>query len=382
MMMILCGIQLLSGMILVLLSPALGDVLASLHVSETEGGTLFMVYFLGGTVSTLAISWLPRLLSTRRILQGSMLLAGAGLWGFSQTQVMGTAGLCYLFVGAANAVLVAFPGALLARRYREGSGRAMSFLYTFFALGVMCCPSASGFLLHRGIPWQWTFQGMALACLVFAFLTGLCSLPSMEGGDGLSWRSLREARAGDRGLLVGAILLNILYIGGETSVMGWVVYYLQKVYAGETNVFRASRVLTYFWLLMILGRILTALVVERAGSFRTLLALVSGGILAWGGAMFARELLWSEALFALTGLFFSGLFPVIASLAGRFPERHTGLAFSVILAGGGAGGAFFPFLVGWLAEKKSLQFGLGSAISSLVLMWFLLWNLRGRGANV
>jgi FHS family glucose/mannose:H+ symporter-like MFS transporter len=285
-------------------------------------------------------------------------------------------------VGAANAVLVAFPGALVASRHREGSGRVMSFLYTFFALGVTLCPSVSGFLLHRGIPWQWTFQGMALLCLCFTFLVGLSSLPSMEGSAGLSWRSLQEACSGDRGLLIGAVLLNILYIGGETSVMGWVVYYLQKTYTGETNVFRASRVLTYFWLLMILGRIMTALVVEKAGSFRTLLALVSGGILAWAGAMCSDDLLLSEALFALTGLFFSGLFPVIVSLAGRFPVRHTGLVFSVILAGGGVGGACFPFFVGWLAERKGMQFGLGSAISSLVLMLFLLWNLKRRGANV
>jgi fucose permease len=223
---------------------------------------------------------------------------------------------------------------------------------------------------------------MAAACLVCTGLAFFSALPSMRESEGLRWSSLKGAVRGDRGLLLGAVLLNALYIGGETSVMGWVVYYLQKVFAGDISVFRASRVLTYFWMFMIIGRILTALVVERAGSFLTLFVLVSGGLATWAGAMLSGNLVLSEVLFALTGLFFSGQFPLIASYAGRFPERYTGLAFSLILAGGGLGGALFPFLVGWLADRRGLQAGLASALSSLVLMLLLLWFLRRRGADV
>jgi len=379
---LLCALQFLSGMILVLLSPALASVLATLGAAETAGGTLFLAYFAGGTGSTLLLSWLPRVLSSTRVLQLSAVLAGAGLLGFSLSAGLGPALLLYGLVGAGNALLVAFPGALLARRYRESSGRMMSFLYTFFAAGVTLCPLISGFLLSWGLPWQRTFQGMALLCLLAALLAGIPELPNISGSRGLRWASLREAMRGDRGLLAGAVLLNVLYIGGETSVIGWVVYYLQKVFAGDTSVFRASRVLTYFWLFMVLGRILTALVVERAGTFVTLWVLVGGGCLAWTGAMLSGNLLLSEALFALTGLFFSGQFPLIASYAGRYAEQHTGLALSVILAGGGLGGAMFPFVVGWLSEHRGMQVGLASALSSLVLMLFVLAGLRRRGAAV
>jgi len=379
---ILCGIQFLSGMILVLLSPALSQVLETLRATETAGGTLFFAYFLAGTVSTLTLSWLPRFFSSPRILQLSGALTGLGLLGVSLAPRLGPALFFFGLVGAGNSLLVAYPGALVAGRYREKSGRMMSFLYSFFALGVTLCPLASGFLLQSGVPWQRTFQGMAMVCLAVALAAGFWSLPSMNESRGLRWKSLKDAVRGDRGLLMGAVLLNVLYIGGETSVMGWVVYYLQKVFAGDTSVFRASRVLTYFWLLMILGRVFTALAVERVGSFWTLVILVSGGILAWAGAMLSGKLLLSEALFALTGLFFSGQFPVIASYAGRFPEQYTGLAFSVILAGGGLGGAFFPFVVGWLSEERGMQVGLASALSSLFLMLVLLLYLRRRGARV
>ncbi len=379
---ILCVVQFLSGMILVLLSPSLSHVLETLGITETGGGTLFFAYFSGGTVGTLTLSWLPRFLSSARILQLSGVLAGLGLLGVSLSPSLGPALSFFALVGAGNSLLVAYPGALLAGRYREASGRMMSFLYAFFALGVTLCPLVSGFLLQAGVPWQAVFQAMALVCLAVALPAGLSRIPSMNESEGLRWKSMKAAIRGDRGLLIGAVLLNVLYIGAETSVMGWVVYYLQRVFAGDTNVFRASRVLTYFWILMIVGRLLTALVAERAGSFTVLVVLGSGGILTWSGAMASGNLVTSEVLFAFTGLFFSGMFPMIASYAGRFPVQYTGLAFSLILAGGGMGGALFPLLVGWLSERQGMQVGLASAISGLFLMLVLLVFLRTRGARV
>jgi len=377
---ILFGFQFLAGIILVLLSPALGHILESFDVAERGGGTLFFTYFIGGTLSTLTISWLPRFLSSRVILQVSSLLACLGLLGFTMTANFWTAVFFYFVVGMANGILISFPGALLANLYREESGRMMSFLYACFAVGVTLCPFVAGFILHRGVPWQWIFQGIAVLCLAYTFLAFFFSLPAMQETEGLRWSTLQEARKGDGGLLLGAVLLNILYVGGETSVIGWVVYYLQNVFTSDTSVFRASRVLTYFWLFMIFGRVMTGFAVERAGSFRTLLFLISGGILTWICAMLSGDLVTAEVLFALTGLFFSGQFPVIASFAGRFPLRYTGLAFSVILAGGGLGGALFPFFVGWIAEKEGLQVGLASALSTLFVMFALLWFLKRRGA--
>ena len=378
----LYGFQLLSGMILVILSPALKDVLHTLNAGAQGGGILFFSYFIGGTLSTLTISWLARFLPSLRILQISCVLCGAGLFGFSCSHSMGQAVLFYFLVGGMNAILIAFPGALLAKQHGVRSGRAISLLYTFFATGVMLCPFVSGFLLSKAISWQGIFQAMAIICLAYACLVFFSSLPSMKGSEGLNRSSLREARKGDRGLLVGVVLLNALYIGGETSVIGWVVYYLLETFADGTSVFRASRVLTYFWMAMILGRIITALVIERFGSFTTLLTLVTGGILVWICAMATRDLVVAEVLFSLTGLFFSGIFPVIASYAGRFPARHTGLVFSVILAGGGLGGAIYPFLVGWIAETGGIRFGLASALSSLLFMLVLLFVLKHRGAKV
>ena len=79
---ILFGVQFLAGMILVLLSPALGHVLETLQVAERAGGSLFFSYFIGGTLSTLTLSWLPRILSSRAVVQGSCVLAGVCLVGF------------------------------------------------------------------------------------------------------------------------------------------------------------------------------------------------------------------------------------------------------------------------------------------------------------
>ncbi len=372
----------MSGMVLVILSPALKDVLNALEAGERGGGVLFFSYFIGGTLSTLTISWLARLLPSLRILQASCILCGLSLWGFSCSHSQEGAALFFFFVGATNAILIAFPGALLAKEHGEKSGKSMSLLYTFFALGVMFCPFLSGFLLSQDVPWQKIFRGVALVCMGYSFSVSFGSLPSMKETEGLSWGSLQEARKGDRGLLLGAVFLNILYIGAETSVIGWVVYYLEKTFAGSTDVFRASRVLTYFWMAMIVGRVLTAFLVDRLGAFRMLFAMALGGLVVWTCAVASSELVLAEILFAFTGFFFSGIFPVIASFAGRFSGRHSGLAVSLILAGGGFGGAVVPALVGWIAQAGGIRLGQACALSSLVVLLTVLIFLKKRGAEV
>lgn len=379
---VLFGFQLLAGMVLVLLSPALEGVLRTLNVAEQGGGTLYFSYFTGASLSTLSISWLARLSSSRVILQTACALVAAGLWGFSFCGTLFQAGCCFFFVGAANAILVAFPGAILASEKGAGSGKAMTILYTFFALGVMLCPSVCGMLLAGGISWQRLFQAMGVLCALYALGVSLSRLPGAEETSGLRWKSIREARAGDRGLLVGAMLLNVLYVGVETSLIGWVVYYLRQIFPEDADVFRASRVLSFFWLAMILGRLLTALVLDRLGSFLTLGGLILGAAVSWAFALAARELLAVEFLFALTGLFFSGIFPIIASYAGRFPRHSASLAFSLIVAAGGVGGGVVPYLVGSVAEWKSIAVGLASAVGGLVLMLVVLVWLKSRGARV
>lgn len=379
---ILYAYQMLAGMVLVILSPNLQAVLEAFRATEWGGGALFFSYFLGGTLSTLSVSWLARLLSTRAILQASAGLCGVGLAGFSRTGALAPAVAWLFVVGSMNAILICYPGALLASRHRERSGRPISLLYTFFAAGVMVCPSLSGFLLARGVDWRVIFMAAGVGAGICALAAAFVRLPALTDAEGLHWRSFQEARRGDRGLLLGAILLNILYIGSETSVIGWMVYYLQTVFGEGTSVFRASRVLTYFWLAMILGRMLTAVVVDRLGSFFTLMGLVCGGFAVWSCALLSQGLVQAETLFALIGLCFSGVFPVLAAYAGRFPLRYTGLTFSLILAGGGMGGMLFPLLVGSVAAAHGIRSGLAAGLAAPVGMVLVLLVLRGRGARV
>ena len=183
---ILFAVQLLAGMILVLLSPALESVLRTLEVGERGGGTLYFAYFTGTVLSTLSLSWLTRLLSSRGILQLCCVLEAASLWGFSCSRTLFQAGVCYLMLGAMNAVLVTLPGAILAHQEGAKSGKAITLLYTFFAVGVMLCPSGAGMMLARGIPWQWLYQGMAGLCLLYAFWSFGFRLPTLEGSSELT----------------------------------------------------------------------------------------------------------------------------------------------------------------------------------------------------
>ncbi len=375
-------LQTLAGMSLVLMSPALEAILRTFGVGESGGGLLYFAFFTGGTLGTLSISWLARLFPSRRILQWAACCGAAGMLAFSASSSLKTACVAIFVTGAMTGLLVSYPGALLASRHREQSGGPMSFMYAFFALGVTLYPMLAGYGLSRGVAWQTLFQGMAVLFLAWAVAAAFTSLPDMREAEGLSLGTLREAGRAGPALLVGAILMNTLYIGAETSLVGWVVYYFQKVFSDETSIFRASRVLTYFWTAMILGRISTSMIVKRLGSFRTLTLLLTGAFFLWAGALLAPGLVLAEILFSAAGFFFSGIFPIVVSYSGKFPPRYTGLVFSAILAGGGIGGTIFPFFLGLLAQWKGVQAGMAAVVPAPLLMLAVLFLVRRRGADV
>ena len=375
-------LQILAGMILVLLSPVLEQLLRTFHVKEGGGGLLYFALFTGSTLGTLSISWLARRFRSRTILQVAACGCAAGLALCSLSSHLAEAALALFATGTMCGIIISFPGALFTDQYRDGSGAPLNFLYAYFAVGVTLYPVAAGFILSLGVGWQRLFQGLVLLFLAWAGAATLASLPDMKETEGLRWSTFQEARREVPRLLVGSVVLNVLYVGAEVSLIGWVVYYLQKVFPGEVTVFRASRVLTYFWIGMVVGRVLTGVMVKRFGSFPLLISLVTGAFLAWAGALASPRLFPAEVLFSATGIFFSGIFPIIASYSSRFSTRNTSLVFSLIFAGGGLGGAVFPLIVGVVAQWRGVQAGLTFALPTLLVMLCLLLWLRRKGTPV
>lgn len=331
-----------SGMVTVATGAVLPRLTASYGVPESAGGPLMAAQFGGFLAGVYLYSrGVQRRPAKGLLLAASLLLAGAMLflpmspgWAAVQAASIG--------IGIASGALNAGLQAMGSDLYPEARGRFLSFLNVFFGVGALGQP-----LLAKWLPWQTTYQAVALVTLVFAGLLATQTLPApRRQGNAGSYRPDRLT------LLVVALI--VCYTGAESSLGGWLVTYVEKEAGWAPNTGPVA--LSAFWMTLTLGRVVTGLAVERIGYLTTL--WVSGAsalVFLILGLTVPGSPIWA---WAAMGLSMAAVFPTAMALAASADPGAAGPIASMVVGAGGIGATFMPLLVGLLSGR----FGLAGAI--------------------
>lgn len=156
---------------------------------------------------------------------------------------------------------------------------------------------------------------------------------------------------------------------GEGAMADWSTLYLEEVVDAREAVVGYG--LTAFSLMMTVGRLLGDVVASR---FNKVTIVRGGGTLAalgLAGAIFFPSLWTSVMGFAFVGLGLSVVIPMAYSAAGNHPSISPGQAIAGVATIGYSAFLAGPPIIGIIAERTSLQFGLGIV---LVLMFVLIFN--------
>jgi MFS family permease len=138
---------------------------------------------------------------------------------------------------------------------------------------------------------------------------------------------------------------------GESVANLWSVIYLSELGAGALAGGAAFALANAA---MLAGRVLNAPLVARHGA-RPSLLLSGAGLLLASGLLLLPGVPLAVAGFALTGLAVAGIVPTTLSAAGRLAPGHSGAVSGGLMAAVYLAFAVCPPLVGWLAERTSLQ---------------------------
>ena len=145
------------------------------------------------------------------------------------------------------------------------------------------------------------------------------------------------------------------YVGIEQGIGNWISQFLLKYHELDPQTTGAETV-AYFWAMLTVGCLLGLLLLKVMDSRKVLIIATSITILC-----LVLTLIGSASVaiisFPLIGFFISVMWSIIFSLALNSVKEHHG-ALSGLLCTGIAGGAIFPFIVGWIGEVTSLKFGL------------------------
>lgn len=354
--------------------------------------SLFVVFVLFGTSSTLIGAVLPKILADFHwsyAIAGAVIAASAAgsfLGNYATGKLIGRLGpkACLAFGLGLNALATAFfamsPSPLVniflslvlgfgqgflevgvnwsvLRMDRGSSGKALSLMHGGFSIGAVLGPFASGLLMSVGAAWTAVYRGSS--ALFALLLAAILALPLERLG-----RVAEEARKGARQKVSSVRALGfaalLLYVGVELGITSWAAEYFVRCFG--LGAAAAAFVVSVFWGGLSLGRLgfpfafrrtepsrlLVGLSVLLSLSVGLLAATSSGGVAAAPLAIFAV---------ALAGLGASCVYPTVISLVGSAYSADPGPAIGFASTGGALGSFAFPFLMSAIAGSFGIRAG-------------------------
>ena len=350
----------------------LSTISVDLHLDRVQEGTFLAAPAAGVMIGVLLAGPLADRLGPAPLLLLGSILQCAGLWWISLAN-----GLSHLVVGGALMGIgggmpdaLATPIACLARPDRR-SGVA-NLLHAFFGVGVVCVIPSILLITHLGGSWRWVFRILGVAALPYGLLAAFLDVPRVvhQGNTRLPTRRLlaRPAMWG---------LLTIIFIGGATELgpSGWLPTFVQNAGGGPNS---AALSLLLFGVMLVIGRLGASMLAHRMGALR-LIAIAAVACAALLLTASLAGVIGSSAIIiaalSLLGLGVSIVWPTTLGSAGdRFPQAGATM-YAVLSAAGNAGCVVGPYVIGVVADRWGLSFGMavlaigptGAAVLAMVL---------------
>ncbi len=355
---------------------AIGVLLPSLMGQYNVDKAGISLLFLTATLGYLIAAFGSGLL-VERLGRQAFLVLGASLFLLGTiTLVLQPPFLLFLlalfFVGAGGGTLDAGLNAYVASL--PNNTAALNYLHAFYGVGALLGPLAASAVLAVGLGWNITYLLWSIiAVLVLAgFASVLDNARPVGGGSGnVMMASLRLS------LVWMAAAFLFLYVGTEVSLGAWSYSFLLKERHGLA-LFSAWSVSGY-WVGLTAGRLVLGRLSSRLGNRRLielcLIGVVLGVLVLW----LAPSGLAAALGLALIGFSLGPLFPtVIALISDRLPARLQTSAIGFVAAGGSVGGAFFPLVIGNLAQALGIWTLMPYTIG-LTMVMLALWLVLSRG---
>lgn len=302
---------------------------------------------------------------------GNVLLA-ASLAASAFAPTYGTLAAALGVVGFSAGVLDMVLSPIVAALHPERRAAAMNWLHSFYCVGAVVTVLVGTLGLWAGVGWRGVSLGLAVLPLALVVAFAPLRFPAMVAESG------REPFAALLGRRTFLIALVALFLGGATELgmAQWLPAY------AETSLGYAPWVggtgLLAFSLMMALGRMVVGWRGAHWDPYRVMALGCASSTVLFLGASF---LPWPHAALAccvLVGFTGSCLWPtMLAVTADKHPNGGASM-FGALAALGNAGGIVMPWMVGWIADRSDLAWGLATSAIAPALMLPLVLLLRPR----
>jgi predicted MFS family arabinose efflux permease len=358
-----------------ILGPLMPSLRTELDLNYTLGGFLPATLAAGLIVSGLISNGLARRWSRRAVFWLGSLGLAIGVILLTLSRSFAAALLAVLGMGTCSSLTQVMIQAILSDRHGERRSIALTEANVAASLSTTITPLVIGGLQSTGLGWR------AIPVLILFFLALLAFTFFGQAIPDHSAAQTRSAQNTGRLPVPFWLYWIVLFfvVAVEMSIVVWSTDFLDSV-AGLS---RTEAVLGYsaFPAAMLVGRIAGSRLTRRWSSLTLLL-------IALGVTLVGFPLFWLARLPALNilGLFITGLgianqYPLTMSIAIGLAQDQANLASARVSMAVGTALLTAPLLLGWLADRISLQLAYGMVILLMVAALFIVINSRGLSAR-
>ncbi len=334
----------------------LSSLLADLHFSYAQGGSILFAAYLGFFIATLVAGVLADSVGNRVILILAGGLISAGILAFAAATGFWLLFAAMLLIGLGMGCIEVSGNGLIIQLHPFNRGRYLNLLATFHGIGALLVPLYAGRLLDGGVSWRQVFQYSLPLAVLLTLVFVLARLPAQNASKpaqpaAFDWQAV--GKLGFTRRMIWFYLIIAFYVGAELGLAAWVVEFLQ-----QSKGFRltgATGFLSLFFGMIMLGRVAGSLVVERIGYLRSVLGAASAGLLCLLIGIFGPPGL--AFFIPLCGLFFSIIFPTITAVVSDVNREKTNTILGLLFAAGGVGGALGPWAIGVVSNGVGIGWG-------------------------
>jgi FHS family glucose/mannose:H+ symporter-like MFS transporter len=280
----------------------------------------------------------------------------------------------FILNSAAQSSLSTGINALVADANRGARARALNQLHAIYGFGAAVSPLVIGALIDAGVTWRWALGGTALIWLLYGVIARVLSGESVRG-DGRGKAEKLDLGMLRQGPFLALFLIAFAYNGIATSLLGWIALYMQE--SAGFSTFWAVSMISIFYIALTIGRVWCAAYAERIGYAMTLLILLIGVTVTYPLVVVGIHPAFAVAGVFLSGLGFSGLFPMALAYGTRLYAEQTGTVTGTLNVAMTLGAMLPPYWTSVIAERWSLHAALTFNCFMLIPLIFLgLYLLR------
>ncbi len=343
---------------------SIGRVGASFHVSPDIFSIAVSVQFLGFFFVSLFLGILSDRVGKKGMLVGAGLAAALGSVGWMlspsisslllglagrlhvncgmETLALASIGTGALLLGAAGGVMESIGSAIIADLHPDRGKFYMNVSQIAYCVGAIVPTVAMGWIYPMGVRWQCVFAVLALFSLLMTMVALPLSLPhESQGRKGHGDFSSTMRVLPSVAIPAASCFCYVFPEMATATFLG--IYLKEHLHAPEGM---SIYCLPMFWTAVVLGRMACAFIPQKQKYEYVIAPLMLAASLTVAGQLFVSSWKASMCLFVLTGLAFSGTWPLIVSLASARNREDSGAAAGITISCGSMGCVLHPLVIG------------------------------------